>query len=231
MAACSSDSSALFYLKLYIGYAGTDKTFSFFNQTIYICSHWGSFLPQGWEVFGLPYSQRLPNHSLAARSSRRAQASLALGPCSSISLSSPMVPLLQLPGLSHGPSKAEHLGRQFLLFRKIACNQGPMRAGFCSSVPFELAAPHWAHSRGSAPWCCLHVLVCSKYIRRSLCLVRSLQSMALRWKKQPDINYPRASSLLSPFYCLLFWVDNCNRTEKKRGVFLALVCHSTIMEY
>lgn len=140
MASCSSDSSALFYLKLYIGYAGTDKTFSFFNQAIYICSHWGSFLPQGWEVFGLPYSQRLPNHSLAARSSRRAQASLALGPCSLISLSSPMVPLLQLPAMapllqlpdrSHGPSKAEHLGRQFLLFRKIACNQGPMRAGFC----------------------------------------------------------------------------------------------------
>lgn len=91
---------------------------------------------------GLPCSQRFPNHSwlLGHLGELKPARPLALAPCSLISLSSPVAPLLQLPGLSRGLSKAEHLGRQFLLFRKIACHQGPMRAGFCLSC-FHLSWP------------------------------------------------------------------------------------------
>lgn len=200
-----------------------EQTKLVFNHTVSICSHWGCFLATG--VRGAWLSQAGSGCSVRLW---RAQASLALGPCCWIS-SSPMV--LQLPDLTHGLSKAGHLGRPFL-FRKIACDQGPMRASFCLFC-FHLSwlLPTRPTQGGPAPWWYLHVLVYSKYIRRSLCLVRSPHSVALSWKKQQEIfYYPRASSLC-PFYCSLFWVDNSNKTEKKRGAFLALGCHTTTVEY
>lgn len=86
----------------------------------------------------LPYSKRSPSCSLAAWSSQRAQASLALADNPLELLHDPP---LQFSDPSHGFIKAGILKRQFFLFGEIPS----------LPFPFELAAPYRAHCRSSVP--------------------------------------------------------------------------------